>query len=175
MANRQNTLLIKRSNVIGKIPPISGLTLGEIALNTADAKVYTLFTSGTTGATEVRQIGWDRINRTGDTVTGDFTFNGDIINNGTITTSSLTGLTNDRVVVSDIQGTLQPTNQSLIEAYINSTGTTATLLDNTNNWTIYGEYTGSTISGTYQGQRHYNIDYFFEAVDDNDWVRLIRG
>ncbi len=175
MANRQNTLLIKRSNVIGKIPPISGLTLGEIALNTADAKLYTLFTSGTTGATEVRQIGWDRINRTGDTVTGDFTFNGDIINNGTITTSSLTGLTNDRVVVSDVQGTLQPTNQSLIEAYINPTGTTATLLNNTTNWTIYGEYTGSTISGTYQSQLHFNIEFFFEAVDYKDWVRLIRG
>lgn len=78
MANRQNTLLLKRSNIIGKIPPISGLTLGEMALNTADAKLYSLFTSGTTGATEVREIGWNRIHRTGDTVTGDFTFYGDI-------------------------------------------------------------------------------------------------
>lgn len=85
MANRQNTLLLKRSNVIGKLPPLSGLTLGEMALNTADAKLYTLFTSGTTGATEVRQIGWDRISRTGDTVTGDFNFFGDI----TISGSSL--------------------------------------------------------------------------------------
>lgn len=78
MATRQNTVLLKRSNVIGKIPPLSGLTLGEMALNTADAKLYSLFTSGTTGATEVRQIGWDRISRTGDTVTGDFNFFGDI-------------------------------------------------------------------------------------------------
>jgi hypothetical protein len=78
MATRQNTLLIKRSNVIDKIPPISGLTIGELALNTADAKLYTIFTSGTTGATEVREIGWDRIHRTGDTVTGDFNFFGDI-------------------------------------------------------------------------------------------------
>ena len=78
MANRQNTLLLKRSNVIGKLPPLSGLTLGEMALNTADAKLYSLFTSGTTGATEVREIGWNRIHRTGDTVTGDFNFFGDI-------------------------------------------------------------------------------------------------
>lgn len=78
MATRQNTLLIKRSNIIGKIPPISGLTIGELALNTADAKLYTIFTSGTTGATEVREIGWDRIHRTGDTITGDFNFFGDI-------------------------------------------------------------------------------------------------
>jgi hypothetical protein len=78
MANRQNTLLIKRSNVPYKVPPLSGLTLGELALNTADAKLYTLFTSGSTGATEVREIGWNRISRTGDTVTGDFVFNGNI-------------------------------------------------------------------------------------------------
>jgi hypothetical protein len=78
MAIRQNTLLIKRSNVIDKIPPLSGLTLGEIALNTADAKLYSLYTSGSVTPSEVRQIGWDRISRTGDTVTGDFNFFGDV-------------------------------------------------------------------------------------------------
>jgi hypothetical protein len=40
MANRSSTFLIKRSNVVNKIPAISGLTLGELALNTADAKLY---------------------------------------------------------------------------------------------------------------------------------------
>lgn len=98
MANRQNTLLIKRSNIVGKIPPLSGLTLGELALNTADAKLYTLFTSGTTGATEVREIGWDRIHRTGDTVNGDFNFYGDIEISGSSQPSgyvlSVTGDTN---------------------------------------------------------------------------------
>lgn len=78
MATRQNTFLLKRSNVIGKIPPLSGLTVGELGLNTADAILYTLFTSGTTGGTEVREIGWNRIHRTGDTVNGNFTFYGDI-------------------------------------------------------------------------------------------------
>jgi hypothetical protein len=78
MATRQNTFLLKRSNVIGKIPPLSGLTVGELGLNTADAILYTLFTSGTTGGTEVREIGWNRIHRTGDTVNGDFTFYGNI-------------------------------------------------------------------------------------------------
>jgi len=82
MANRQNTLLLKRSNVIGKIPPISGLTLGELAFNTADTILYGSFTSGTTGATEIREIGWNRIHRTGDTVTGDFNFFGDIAISG---------------------------------------------------------------------------------------------
>jgi len=79
MANRENTLLIKRSNVLEKIPLLINLTLGELALNTADAKLYSLYTSGSTTPSEVRQIGWDRINRTGDTVFGDFVFSGDVI------------------------------------------------------------------------------------------------
>ena len=74
MAKRQTTFLIKRSNVPGKVPPASGLTSGELALNTADAILYT---SGST-ANQILPIGWDRIHRTGDTVTGDFNFFGDI-------------------------------------------------------------------------------------------------
>ena len=79
MANRENTLLIKRSNVLEKIPLLSNLTLGELALNTADAKLYSLYTSGATAPSEVKQIGWDRISRTGDTVFGNFVFSGDVI------------------------------------------------------------------------------------------------
>lgn len=73
MAIRENTFLLKRSNVPGKVPLAGDIQLGEIALNTADVKLYT---SGTT-ENDIIQIGWDRINRTGDTVTGDFMFNGD--------------------------------------------------------------------------------------------------
>lgn len=82
MAIRENTFLLKRSNVPGKVPLAGDVQLGEIALNTADVKLYT---SGTT-ENDIIQIGWDRINRTGDTVTGDFIFNGGI----TATTISAT-------------------------------------------------------------------------------------
>jgi len=78
MANRSNTFLLKRSNVLNKIPTLSGLTLGELGLNTADSKLYTLYTGGLTGATEVRQIGWDRLSISGGTVTGDVLINGSI-------------------------------------------------------------------------------------------------
>ena len=74
MPKRQNTFLIKRSNVPGKVPLPGDLQLGELALNTADVKLYT---SGTT-ENDIIQIGWDKISRTGDTVTGDFVFNGDV-------------------------------------------------------------------------------------------------
>ena len=89
MANRQTTFLLKRSNVPGKIPPMSGLTIGELALNTADAILYT---SGTT-SNSILPIGWDRIHRTGDTVTGDFNFYGGLsavtISATTINTTNL--------------------------------------------------------------------------------------
>lgn len=93
MATRQNTFLLKRSNVIGKIPPLSGLTVGELGLNTADAILYTLFTSGTTGGTEVREIGWNRIHRTGDTMNGDLIINGNLTVTGNTITNLLSGNT----------------------------------------------------------------------------------
>jgi hypothetical protein len=102
MANRQTTFLLKRSNVPGKIPSSSGLTLGELALNTADAILYT---SGTT-ANNILPIGWDRIHRTGDTVTGDFVFNGNTIVSGTIsggtmviTTQPTSGYTTTQILM----------------------------------------------------------------------------
>ena len=97
MANRNSTFILKRSNVVGKIPSLSGLTLGELALNTADAKLYSLYTGGLTGATEVREIGWDRLSISGGTLYGDLNVLGSI----SATTyygdgSNLTGLvTND--------------------------------------------------------------------------------
>lgn len=75
MANRKTTFLLRRSNIQDKIPDLTGLTIGELALNTADAKLYTIYTSGTTGSTEVRQIGWDRLSIiSGGTVSGDTIF-----------------------------------------------------------------------------------------------------
>ena len=83
MATRNNTFILKRSNVVNKIPVLSGLTLGELALNTADAKLYSLYTGGLSGATEVRQIGWDRLSVSGGTLYGNL----DIL--GSISTTSI--------------------------------------------------------------------------------------
>ena len=77
MANRQNTFLLKRSNVPGKVPTPGDLKLGEIAINTADAILYA---SGTT-TNSILPIGWDRVSRTGDTVTGNFVINGGLTAN----------------------------------------------------------------------------------------------
>jgi len=101
------------------------------------------------------------------------TING-ILSALTITSTSLSG-NGDRIVVASSEGTLSASSQSIIQTYIDPTGTVAGYLDNTSNWDINGIYTGTTITGTYQGQKHYNLNYFFEAVDDNLWIRLIRG
>ena len=62
----------------------------------------------------------------------------------------------------------------IVQQYLSS-GATTSLLENTSNWDINGNYTGSTITGTFQGQNHYNGNYWFTAVADNTWIRLIRG
>jgi hypothetical protein len=105
---------------------------------------------------------------------GSLTVTGSLQVSGSILSPSFSG-TGSRVVIADPSGSLQTTSQVIIDAYIDPNGATAGLLNNISNWSIYGEYTGTPISDTFQGQRHYNIDYFFEAINDNDWIRLIRG
>ena len=63
----------------------------------------------------------------------------------------------------------------IIDGYVSSGDTVASLLDNVSNWDINGIYIGTTITGTFQGQSHYNSNYWFTAVNDNIWIRLIRG
>lgn len=62
----------------------------------------------------------------------------------------------------------------IIDQYL-SAGVVTALLENTSNWDINGNYIGTAISGTFQGQSHYDGNYWFTAVADNVWIRLIRG
>lgn len=110
---------------------------------------------------------------TGLTVNGNITVTGTSNLNGTIISTNLSGST-DRLVQVSSGGTFSA-SQDIIQTYINSLGAVATLLSTTSNWDVNGVYVGSTITGTYQGQKHYDSNYFFEAVDDNLWIRLIRG
>ena len=89
MANRKNTFLLKRSNVVNKSPSLGDIQLGELALNTADAKLFSTYTGGLTGATEIREVGWDRLS----TISGG-TVNGDVIINSDLTVTGNTQLVN---------------------------------------------------------------------------------
>jgi len=107
------------------------------------------------------------------TVSGNLTVAGSSALNGTISSTNLAGPTN-RVVQVNSGGTISAT-ADIITAYITSGGTAANLLENGTNWNINGVYTGTTITGTFQGQKHYDLNYFYEAVADNLFIRLIRG
>lgn len=93
--------------------------------------------------------------------------------NGAISSGNLSGSTSRMVEVSS-GGTLSASKQ-IISGFITSGGTIATILESENNWDLNGDFIGSGITGTYQGQKYYNYNYFFEAIDDNVWIRLIRG
>ena len=93
---------------------------------------------------------------------------------GSVYISSISS-SEERVLTTVSGGLVTSSAQVLIQAYIDPLGTIAGYLNSTSSWDINGDYSGSVISGTYQGQKHYNSNYFFEAVDDNVWIRLIRG
>jgi hypothetical protein len=132
---------------------IIGLNLSQIASGSATASISPV---------------------TGFVINTNTNITGSLNVSGSISSPLFTG-TDSRVIVADPSGSLQTTSQVIIDAYIDPNGAIAGLLNTTSNWSIYGEYTGTPITDTFQGQRHYNIDYFFEAINDNDWIRLIRG
>lgn len=111
---------------------------------------------------------------TGLTINGNFNVTGTSQLDGQISSLSLSGAT-DRLVQVDGSGIFTATQQ-IVSAYISSASTAASLLIDVNNWDINGNYTGMTsITGTFQGQKYYDNNYFFEAVQDNIFIRLIRG
>jgi hypothetical protein len=104
----------------------------------------------------------------------------------TIDNAGVVTIGNDKVTYPKMQDTTQAailgtalgagtvSEIPIVEQYL-SVGTTTALLENTSNWDVNGVYTGTAITGTYQGQAHVNGNYWFTATDDNVWIRLIRG
>lgn len=89
---------------------------------------------------------------------------------GTINTSL--GGSNSRAVEAGSGGTLTATKE-IIDSFLLAGSAPAVLLAATSGWTG-GNYTGTTITNTYQGQQFYNNSYYFVAVNDNDWIRMAR-
>jgi hypothetical protein len=110
---------------------------------------------------------------TGLTVNGNLTVTGTSQLDGGISSLAFTGTT-DRLVQVNSGGTFTAVTD-VISAYISSGSTAATDLSTTSNWDINGNYIGPAITGTFQGQKWYDSNYFYEAVQDNLFIRLIRG
>lgn len=130
-------------------------------------------------ASSIETIQTTYLKNTTDTLTGDLTVTGSIkvtgsvIVSGPLQSTSLSGAS-DRFVQTDSTGTLSAT-RTIITAYLTAGSPVLASLTGSSNWDINGEYIGPTITGTYQGQRYYSGGYFYEAVEDNTWIRLIRG
>ena len=108
----------------------------------------------------------------------------DVVGDIEISSDGTTTIQSDSVTYDKIQDTTQASllgNQSgagtvgeipIVDQYLTN-ATIKSLLENPSNWTSK-QYTGSAIIDTFQGQKHYDNDYVFEAVDDNVWVRYSR-
>lgn len=93
---------------------------------------------------------------------------------GNLTLSTLAGA-GDRMVQVNSAG-LQSAPNELIDEWITN-ASIKTLLETGSNWTGSpsggaSTYTGSAITGTYKGQKHYNTDYLFIALEDDVWNRI---
>jgi hypothetical protein len=156
---------------------VTGLT-GFTSAFTYSNNVFTISRSGTSNLTAlINTVTGFTINGnltvTGTSTVNNLTITGTTALNGPISSGTLSGSTTRMLEVSS-GGSVTATKE-IITAYITSGGTASNLLENTSNWSINGDYTGTTITGTFQGQKHYNNNYFFEAVADNLFIRLIRG
>lgn len=162
MANRDVKHLLKRSNVNAKVPSLADLSRGELALNTADAKAYTIYTSGTTNDLEVRQLGWDRLStETGGTVNGNVTIK------DTLFTDIVSGDTQDTVYYGDGSNLK---NISTSDTYV----TGATLTDNNQKLNLERN-DGNTVSVTGFNPTHYityNANDIFPDEANSEAARL---
>jgi hypothetical protein len=162
---------------------LNGNTL-ELGRNGGLSTLTTDLSSLSTTDTHVTGVTWNNggllttaLNNGTDITTNINTFNNITVNgnaglNGSVSGLTFTGTT-ERLVEASTTGTLSAT-RDIVEGYITSS-VTISGLTNSSNWTINGSYTGSTITDTFQGQNYYNDNYFFTAVGDNVWIRLIRG
>jgi hypothetical protein len=96
-----------------------------------------------------------------------------ISDDGTNVNISILSGTGDRMVESDSSGTITA-SRSVINTF-GIPNTEKLKLENPSNWDVNGEYIGTAITGTYQGQKHYDDNYLYEAVANDFFIRLIRG
>jgi len=136
--------------------------------NTGTA-IFTNNTGGTFSVTGFSTSSGSATEFTGGTVTGATIFT------SSVTVTNLASFSANTLVEATTGGTLVQTGKMFISAYITAGGTAALLLENTANWDSYGNYIGTTITGCYLGQKHYNADYFFEAVANNTFIRMPRA
>ena len=92
--------------------------------------------------------------------------------NGEAQVTSLAG-TGDRMVEADSNGVMSAATE-IVDGWL-SDETAIALITDPANWSVLGVYTGVSLTGTYQGQEHYDDNYFYKFVADNNPIRMPRG
>lgn len=148
---------------------------GEIMLNDGDGNLY----FGTTPSLYLPEtymfIGNTYSYAIGRALSGDVKndYTGVVtIQPGVISYSKMQTMTQKAVLGTTNVSGGNVTELPLYNSYI-SIGSVSTSLENASNWTGVS-YTGPTITGTFQGQNHYDGVYFYTAVEDNLWIRFSR-
>jgi hypothetical protein len=139
MAIRQNTFILKRSNIPGNVPVAGQIQLGELALNTADVILYA---SGTTCSC-ILPIGWDRVARTGDTMTGTLygpEFSATTIYGTTISATTYLNLPLDILITGGTSN-----DATHLYTFTNNTGGTFTVLGLTDVFVTGGTFTNDNL------------------------------
>ena len=168
------------------IDEFSGLTVsGDLevsgVLTSGSTDLYDIFSTDGAALNSLNQgrvfVGGLSNAPQGVDITGDIAINYSgqtTIQSDSVTFDKLQDLSEKSVIGSTSQsgGTIEEI--PMLESY-GLSASTISLLDNSTNWSPSGVYTGSTISGTFQGQAYYNASYWFTAVDDNVWIRIARS
>jgi hypothetical protein len=77
----------------------------------------------------------------------------------------------DRIVQAN-SGGQQSATMTIVDAWLFSGSSAATILSQTSNWNYLGQYTGSTaFTATYQGQQYFDDNYLYVCLLDNYWRR----
>jgi hypothetical protein len=121
----------------------------------------------------------------GNTLTGAFTNNSGNATNIIFSNYGVANSLTDSYTLTNLAGSgdriVQANSAGLLSASIPvitgklSDSTAISLLVNTSNWDVDGAYTGTAITGTYEGQYYCNTEYYFTAYSDNTWIRLPRA
>jgi hypothetical protein len=149
---------------------------GEIMLNDGEGNLYFGTTPSLYLPTTQVFIGNTYSYAVGRTFSGDMynDYTGAVtINNGVVSYVKMQTISQKAVLGSTNVSGGVVTELPLYNSYI-SIGTASSYLENNANWTGVN-YTGPSITDTYQGQNHYNGTYFYTAVDDNLWIRFARA
>lgn len=79
-----------------------------------------------------------------------------------------------RIIEVDSSGSFSA-DEFIVQAYISPTGSIAGYLSDLANWNTDGVYIGPVITDVFQGQKHCDLNYLYEAIADNSFIRINRN